>query len=70
LLESGIDQEIETRLLTFEYKLTSMPGIGTAFASKLIVEIGDIRRLRNADKLARWTEYREQIVPNQLQEKQ
>ena len=97
-----IDAEIEKLLLTFEYKLTSMPGIGTAFASKLIAEIGDIRRFRNTDKLARYagiapvkfssagkgkeqssqlvniiygmmknkTEYREQIVPNQLQEEQ
>jgi len=31
-----------------------MPGIGTAFASKLIAEIGDICRFRNADKLARY----------------
>jgi len=51
---AGIDQEIEKILLTFEYKLTSMPGIGIAFASKLIAEIGDIRRFRNADKLARY----------------
>ena len=51
---AGIDQEIEKLLLTFDYKLTSMPGIGTAFASKLIAEIGDIRRFRNADKLARY----------------
>lgn len=51
---AGIDQEIEKLLLTFDYKLTSMLGIGTAFASMLIAEIGDIRRLRNADKLARY----------------
>ena len=51
---AGIDQEIEKLLLTFDYKLTSMPGIGTAFASKLIAEIGDIHRFRNADKLARY----------------
>jgi len=51
---AGIDAEIEKLRLTFEYKLTSMPGIGTAFASKLIAEIGDIRRFRNADKLARY----------------
>ena len=40
--------------LWFEYKLTSMPGIGTAVASKLITEIGDISRFPNADKLARF----------------
>ena len=59
----------------------SKPGIGTAFASKLIAEIGDIRRFRNADKLARYAgvapvkfssagKGKEQIVPNQLQEEQ
>ncbi|WP_084496274.1 transposase [Lacrimispora indolis] len=31
-----------------------MPGIGTSIASKLIAEIGDIRRFANADKLARF----------------
>lgn len=41
-------------LLCFDYKLTTMPGIGTAVASKLIAEIGDIRRFPNADKLARY----------------
>jgi hypothetical protein len=41
-------------LLSFDCKLTSMPGIGIAVASKLIAEIGDIRRFSNADKLARY----------------
>ena len=38
---AGLDQEIEKILLSFDYKLTSMPGIGTSIASKLIAEIGD-----------------------------
>ena len=50
----GLDKEIEKILLSFDYKLTSMPGIGTSIASKLIAEIGDIRRFSNADKLARF----------------
>lgn len=49
-----LDKEIEKVLLSFDYKLTSMPGIGIAVASKLIAEIGDIRRFPNADKLARY----------------
>lgn len=49
-----LDQEIEQMLPVFGYKLSTMPGIGTAFASKLIAEIGDIRRFPNADKLARY----------------
>jgi len=39
---AGLDKEIEKILLSFDYKLTSMPGIGTSIASKLIAEIGDI----------------------------
>ena len=49
-----VDKEIERMLLCFKYKLTTMPGIGTAVASKLIAEIGDISRFPNADKLARY----------------
>ena len=51
---AGVDEEIEKILRTFDYKLTSMPGIGITVASKLIAEIGDIRRFSNADKLARF----------------
>lgn len=51
---AGVEKEIEKILLTFDYKLTSMPGIGIIVASKLIAEIGDIRRFPNADKLARF----------------
>lgn len=51
---AGVDEEIEKILLIFDYQLTSMPGIGITVASKLIAEIGDIRRFSNADKLARF----------------
>lgn len=37
-----LDKKIKKVLLSFDYRLTSMPGIGTALASKLIAEIGDI----------------------------
>jgi hypothetical protein len=50
----GLDKEIEKILFSFDYKLTSMPGIGTSIAIKLIAEIGDIRRFPSADKLARF----------------
>ncbi len=49
---SQIDAEIEKMLATFDYKLTTLPGVGSAMAGKLIAEIGDIRRFPNADKLA------------------
>ncbi len=49
-----IEVEIEKVLKTFDLKLTTLPGMGTAIASKLIAEIGDIRRFPNADKLARF----------------
>ncbi|KJS23666.1 MAG: transposase [Clostridiaceae bacterium BRH_c20a] len=47
-----IDTEIEKMLKNFDYKLTTMPGVGNTVASKLIAEIGDIRRFPNTDKLA------------------
>jgi len=49
---SQIDAEIEKMLETFDYNLTTLPGVGSAIAGKLISEIGDIRRFPNADKLA------------------
>ncbi|SBV99311.1 transposase [uncultured Eubacteriales bacterium] len=49
---SQVDSEIEKMLKTFDYKLTTLPGVGSAIAGKLIAEIGDIRRFPNAHKLA------------------
>jgi len=51
---SLIDAEIKRMLQFFDYKLTTIPGVNIATASKLIAEIGDIRRFPNADKLARY----------------
>jgi hypothetical protein len=39
-----------------------MPGIGTSIASKLIAEIGDIRRFSNADKLARFAAVAPEVI--------
>ena len=50
-----IETEIEKMLDIFDFKLTTLPGVNIATASKLIAEIGDIRRFPNADKLARFT---------------
>ena len=47
-----IEAEIEKMLHKFDYKLTSIPGINIVTAAKLIAEIGDINRFKNADKLA------------------
>lgn len=47
-----INIEIDKMLETFDYKLTTMPYLGSAYAAKIISEIGDIRRFPNADKLA------------------
>ena len=49
-----VDSELERMLRYFDYQLTTIPGVSTATASKLIAEIGDIRRFPNADKLARY----------------
>ncbi len=49
-----IDCEIERMLRYFDYKLTTIPGVSIATASKLIAEIVDIRRFPSADKLARY----------------
>ena len=49
-----VDSEIERMLGYFDYQLTTIPGVSIATASKLIAEIGDIRRFPNADKLARY----------------
>ncbi|HWQ76794.1 MAG TPA: transposase [Syntrophomonas sp.] len=50
-----VDSEIERMLKYFDFKLTTIPGVSIATASKLIAEIGDIRRFPSADKLARYS---------------
>jgi len=49
-----VDSELERMLRYFDYQLTTIPGVNIATASKLIAEIGDVRRFSNADKLARY----------------
>jgi hypothetical protein len=49
-----IESEIERMLSEFDFKLTTLPGVKTVTASKLIAGIGDISRFKNADKLARY----------------
>jgi transposase len=46
------EKEIEMMLNAFDYQLATLPGVATATAAKLIAEIGDVSRFRNADKLA------------------
>jgi hypothetical protein len=50
-----IEAQIERMLHEFGYKLTTLPGVDIVTASKLIAEIGDISRFKNADKLARYS---------------
>jgi len=49
-----MDKQLESFLPKFDYKLTSMKGIDTVMASKLIAEIGDIKRFPNPAKLAKY----------------
>jgi transposase len=52
---SFIEVEIERMMVFFDYKLQTLPGVGTITAAKLIAEIGNISRFKNADKLARFS---------------
>jgi len=49
-----IEAQIEIMLKEFDYKLTTLPGVRTVTAGKIIAEIGDISRFKNAGKLARY----------------
>ena len=49
-----IDKRLTSFLKNFDYKLTSMKGIDTVLASRLIAEIGDISRFENPAKLAKY----------------
>ena len=51
----AIDVEIEKLLTHFDYPLTSIKGIDTLTAAKLISEIGDIRRFKSAKALAKYS---------------
>jgi len=51
----AIDVEIEKVLSHFSYPLTSIKGIDSLTAAKLISEIGDINRFKNAKALAKYS---------------
>lgn len=48
------EEEMKRLVAGFGYKLETMPGIDTVTAAALIAQIGDIRRFKNSDKLARF----------------
>ena len=50
-----IDKEIEEMLTYFDYPLSSIKGIDTLTSAKLIAEIGDINRFKNAKALAKYS---------------
>ena len=51
---SHIDEQIKKLLPQFDYLLTSMKGIDVLTSAKLIAEIGDINRFKNAKALAKY----------------
>jgi len=51
----AIDAEIEKLLEHFDYPLTSIKGINSLTSAKLISEIGDISRFKNAKALAKYS---------------
>lgn len=51
---AAIDEEIKNMLTHFDYPLTSIKGIDTLTCAKLIAEIGDINRFKNAKALAKY----------------
>ena len=52
---SAIDNEIEKMLQHFNYPLATIKGVDTLTAAKLIAEIGDINRFKNAKALAKYS---------------
>ena len=52
---AAIDEEIAEILQHFNYPLTSIKGIDTLTSAKLISEIGDIGRFKNAKALAKYS---------------
>ncbi|MFA9466855.1 MAG: IS110 family transposase [Velocimicrobium sp.] len=49
---TAIEREIEKMMVHFDSKLTSISGVSTVMAAKLLAEIGDINRFTSADRLA------------------
>lgn len=50
----NLEKEMKKIISKLDYKLETMPGIGTVTASQLIAEIGDINRFKNPNKLAKY----------------
>ena len=50
----AIDEKIEMILTLFDYPLTTIKGVNSLTAAKIIAEIGDIRRFKNAKALAKY----------------
>lgn len=49
-----VDDEIKSFLVHFNYPLTSIKGIDTLTCAKIIAEVGDISRFKNAGALAKY----------------
>ena len=49
---TAIEREIEKMMVHLDCKLTSISGVSTVMAAKLLAEIGDINRFTSADRLA------------------
>ncbi len=49
---TAIEREIGKIMVHFDCKLTSISGVSTVMAAKLLAEIGDINRFASADRLA------------------
>ena len=49
-----VERELKQLMSLLDFQLDSMPGIDLVTASALIAEIGDVRRIPNANKLARF----------------
>ncbi len=49
-----LNAELEKMMKLFDCKLTTIQGVDTVTAAKLLAEIGDINRFSNSDKLARF----------------
>ena len=52
---AAIDEKIEKILTLFDYPLTTIKGVNSLTAAKIIAEIGDIRRFKNAKALAKYS---------------
>ncbi len=49
-----VERVIKSTMEKLGYKLDTMPGINTVLASKLVAEVGDIKRFKSPDRLAKF----------------